>query len=140
MKPTRRPRQEHSIPWFWRFVALACVVALCGFAYARAYDAVRIVSPAEDETVHDNSGNVAVTVSVSPPLDVKAGDRILLLLDGRAVASGGMTRFELKGVERGTHDLQAQVAAPDGSILGASTIVAFHMWRASRLFPGRRDR
>ncbi|TAK87468.1 MAG: hypothetical protein EPO20_03960 [Betaproteobacteria bacterium] len=119
--------------------ALACVVMVAGVAYAGAYDAVRIVAPNEDETVHDNNGNVAVVVRVSPPLDVEAGDRIVLLMDGSAVASGRDARFDLKGVDRGTHVLQAQVTAAGGSVLAASPQVSFHMWRASRLSPGRKD-
>lgn len=115
------------------------VFAVCGAARTRAYDAVRIVAPADAETVHNNNGDVTVLVRISPPLDAKAGDHIVLLLDGRAAARGRRTRFELKGVDRGTHNLQAQIAAADGSLLEVSPVVTFYLWRASRLFPNRQD-
>ena len=115
------------------------VFAVCGAARARAYDAVRIVAPADEETVHNNNGDVTVLVRISPPLEATPGDHAVLLLDSHAAASGRTTRFELRGVDRGTHDLQAQVVATDGSVLGASPVVTFHMWRASRLFPNRQD-
>lgn len=118
---------------------LAAAAMLAALAYAGSYDAVRIVAPNPDETVHDNRGDVAVVVGVSPPLDAEAGDRIVLLLDGHAVASGSDARFELKGIDRGTHALRAQVTAADGAVLAASPLVTFHMWRASRLSPGRKD-
>lgn len=112
-------------------------LAVHGAAQARAYDALRIAVPADEETVHDNNGDVRVIVRVSPPLDAQAGDRIVLLLDGHPAASGRTTRYELEDVDRGTHNLQAQVAAADGSVLEASPVVTFYMWRASRLFPNR---
>lgn len=113
--------------------------AVYGAAHPRAYGALRIVVPADEETVHDNNGDVRVVVRVSRPLDAKAGDRIVLLLDGHAAARGRTTRFELKNVDRGTHNLQAQLAAADGSTLEASPVVTFYLWRASRLFPNRQD-
>ena len=113
--------------------------AVHGAAQARAYDALRIVVPADGETVHDNNGDVRIVVRVSRPLEAGAGDRIVLLLDGHAAASGRTTRFELKDVDRGTHNLQARVAAADGSVLEASPVVTFYLRRASRLFPNRQD-
>jgi hypothetical protein len=86
--------------------------------------------------VHDNSGKLVVVVQVSPPL--ADGDRITLLIDGSAVASAAATRFELQGVDRGTHRLEAQVIDAHGAIAASSAAVSFQMWRASRLLPGTR--
>jgi hypothetical protein len=36
------------------------------FAYADGYHELRIVAPKPDETVHDNSGNLFVTVASRP--------------------------------------------------------------------------
>lgn len=116
--------------------AALCAIVAC-VAQAAGYDTVRIVAPSQDETVHDNRGKVTVSVAVSPPLRAGAGDRIALLLDGRVVAKGSDERIALSGVDRGTHALRAEVTASDGSVLIVSAPVTFHMWRASRLFPGR---
>ena len=120
------------------FLMLICAASMSCAALARDYQSVRIVAPKPDATVHDNSGRLSVTLALRPPLDRKAGDRIVLLLDGKPVAHGTEVRFELAGVDRGSHRLQAQITAADGTVLVASPLVAFQMWRASRLFPGRR--
>ncbi len=117
---------------------VACAPAFAPGADSVRYEAVRIVAPAQDATVHDNQGNVEVAVEVMPALRAAAGDRIVLLLDGRIAASGAKARFRLTGVDRGTHTLQAQVTAADGAVLLASAETAFHLWQASRLFPGRK--
>ena len=128
----------------WRAEILLVLVAACASAFAWAsdsarYNTVRIIVPQVDVTVHDNEGNLDVSVEVSPPLRSDAGDHIVLLLDGRAVASGADLRVRLTGVDRGTHTLQAQVATADGALLLASPVTSFYMWRASRLHPGRKN-
>jgi hypothetical protein len=118
-------------------LSIALLGAVLASAQAGAYDELRIVAPAEDATVHDNQGNVSITVSVVPALQAQAGDRIVLLLDGRSAASGTGGQFTLTGVDRGTHTLAAQVTAADGAVRIASAPITFHMWRASRRFPSR---
>ena len=43
--------------------------------------------------------------------------------------------FDIPGVDRGTHAVQASVVDASGAVRGNSAPVTFHMWRASRLFP-----
>jgi len=54
--------------------ALMCSAFASYFAYADGHPIARIASPKPDAIVHNNSGNPAVTVAVSPPLH--AGDRM----------------------------------------------------------------
>ena len=120
------------------------LVAACASAFAWAgdtvgYDTVRIIVPQDHATVHDNEGNLDVSVEVSPPLRSDAGNHIVFLLDGRTVASGTDLRIRLTKVDRGTHTLQAQVATANGALLLASPVTSFYMWRASRLHPGRKN-
>ena len=100
---------------------------------------MRIVAPDPESTVHDNNGNLAVAVSVSPPLRAATGDTLTLLLDGKVAASGSLRHFELQGIDRGSHTLQAQVNAADGTVLISSSQVIFHMRHASRLFRDRQE-
>ncbi len=116
---------------------LICAALISCTAYADSYQVVRISSPKPDATVHDNSGNLVVTVAVSPPLHAGTGDHLALLLDGKAVASGSGQRFALNGIDRGSHTLRVQVKAANGRILAASPPLKFYMWRASRLFRNR---
>ena len=122
--------------WLLAAALAGAAVTPLGLAQAPGSYNVAIVQPANEETVHDNQGNVAVQVAVSPGL--APGDRIVLVLDGRPVRQQTGTTFALSGVERGAHTLQAQVVDANGATLAASPPVAFHMWQASRLFPGRK--
>ncbi len=116
---------------------LAGAALVSGAAWAQGEQTITIVSPQPETTIHDNTGNLTVTVAVSPPPHLEAGERLTLLLDGAPVASGTRQRFELQNIDRGSHTLQAQVNAADGSVIATSPPVTFYMWRASRLFPNR---
>jgi hypothetical protein len=95
-----------------------------------------IASPASEETVRSNDGDVRVEIVVIP--DLEPGQRIALLLDGEVVARQPSGSFELTALDRGAHTLQAQLVDRAGTVLAASDPVTFYMWRASALFPNRR--
>lgn len=119
----------------------ATVLSLC-LAAAPACGAlaqrleVAVERPAQDETVHDNDGNVSVLVRVEPTL--ARGNQVVLLMDGQAVEREDGPVFALTNIDRGTHTLQAQVTDARGNTLATSAPVTFQLWRASRRFPGRR--
>ena len=119
-------------------ILAATFAAALGVARAASHDSVSIVAPAQKQTVFSNPGDVSVQVKVSQPLRAGSGERIAVLLDGRAAASGAGTSVELSGVVRGWHTLRAQVLSPGGAVLAASAPVKFYLWHASRLFPDRR--
>ena len=96
------------------------------------YVQLTITRPAADETIHDNSGNLTVEVTLSPALQGEQGHRIQLYLDGIAV--GNPSGLSLTEIDRGAHSLQAVVVDRDGRALIASAPVPFYMWRASALF------
>jgi hypothetical protein len=115
--------------FFW-LVLLS--VLLAGAAQAAE---VAIVQPAHAETIHSNQGELTVRVRQSGGV---AGARVQLMLDGSALPRtyrGNV--IELKGIDRGTHTLQAVLLDAKGERLAASEPVTFYMWQASRLFPGR---
>lgn len=116
---------------------LFCTALIPRIADAQDHQSVRIVAPKPETTVHDNDGNLAVTIAVSQSGYAQAGNHLTLLLDGNAVASGPGLQFELKGIDRGSHTLRVQVKAADGTVVATSPPVKFYMWRASRLFPDR---
>ncbi len=105
-----------------------------------AYDSIAVVQPANDTTVFDNAGNVDVTIAVSPELDTRAGDRVALVVDGRRTSVQAATQFKLFGITRGEHILEAQIVDRSGNTVISSDPVKFHLWQASRLFPGRRGK
>jgi hypothetical protein len=106
-----------------------------GLAHAGIYQSATILAPESEATVHDNNGNLTVTVVVSPLLRADNGDYLLLMMDGIEVAKGTEQSIELKNIDRGTHTLKIEVRAKNGAVLHTSAPVTFHMWRASSLFP-----
>ena len=106
-------------------------------SYAESDLAVRIVAPAPETTIHDNDGNLAVEVAITPLPDTTAVDQLTLLMDGTAVAKGRALSFELNNIDRGSHTLEVRVYAANGKLLATSPPVVFHMWRASLLFKNR---
>lgn len=118
----------------------AMMVLLFGFACVPAGAAqVAILTPAPQDTIHDNSGNMAVEVRVEPPTDPNGGTSIRILLDGkRAAPDSRGTKFALQGVERGEHRLQALLIDRQGQTLSVSDTVTFTMWQASVNAPPRK--
>jgi len=99
---------------------------------AGSYQSFAVVTPEDDQPIRDNAGNVHVGLRVSPPL--KDGHRIRIYLDG--VPWGDTLRstsVTLNNVDRGTHNLQAAIVAPDGAELARTDTVTFHLRRVSNL-------
>ena len=118
--------------------ALCCVLAL-GVG-AQAGVELTIDAPASGETLHDNEGRVPVAVSIRG-LPAGAAPRLRPLVDGAAQGPDRRERrFSLDDVERGEHVLVVQLIDSAGGVVAASPPVTFHLWRASALFPARRDR
>lgn len=108
-----------------------------GTAVSDSYTSVRIASPSAQATVHDNNDSLVVEVAIEPPLQVAAGDRVLLVVDGARTAMQTGNRFALSKMYRGTHTVQAVVVDSGGRVLTTSAPVSFYMWHASALFPNR---
>ncbi len=109
---------------------------LCASLAVASAAGLTITSPAPKETVHDNAGNVNVVLSVEDGAVLPPGYRIRLLLDGEPAApDNSRTRFQLSGVDRGSHELQALIVDDDGRVLTRSAPVTFYMWQASRRNP-----
>ena len=88
-----------------------------------------ITSPANDEAVRQNAGNVTVTVDLKPAL--QPGHRLRLYLDGNLLDNGGTrTTVNLTNVPRGTHTLRAEVVDGNGKVLRRATST-FHLLRAA---------
>ncbi len=120
----------------------AAFILVFGFACGPAGAAqIAILAPAQQGTIHDNSGTLAVEVKVEPPIEPRDGTSIRILLDGKQAApdSPGMS-FTLQGVERGEHWLQALLINRQGQTLSVSDTVQFTMWQASKKSPARKKK
>jgi hypothetical protein len=99
-----------------------------------SYEMISILTPRNDEPIRENSGMVSISVSTVPQLDTSAGHRVQILLNGTVMAEGGMQDFVLENVDRGSHQLTAQITNANGDILVQSAPLTFHLQRYSALF------
>lgn len=90
-----------------------------------------IVSPADDEAVRSNSGDLTIGVRLNPEL--REGDRISFAVDGKAHGEPTRSTVQtLPAVDRGTHSLSAAVIDADGNRIATAPPVTFHLLRAVR--------
>lgn len=93
------------------------------------YSDVSIVSPANDEAIRDNAGNVTVNVATTPAL--RPQDSLYLYLDGQEIELGKASAKAFSGLDRGTHQLRAVVKDNNGRIQHSSTSTTFHLLRST---------
>jgi hypothetical protein len=99
------------------------------------YQELEISSPQNDGSVRDNQGNVTVKVSTIPKL--RATDRIILYLDGQKIAGPQQkTTFKLYNVDRGEHELAAEIVDQNDKGIIRSSSITFFMIRI--LIPANR--
>ncbi|EIK96819.1 hypothetical protein PMM47T1_09176 [Pseudomonas sp. M47T1] len=94
------------------------------------YDMLRILIPEPDATIQDASGDMIVTITSDPPLMPNHGYR--LLMDGNVIAGPAVSPvFALKNVDRGTHQLAAEVIDNEETVIERTPNQPFHMQRIS---------
>jgi hypothetical protein len=98
---------------------------------AITYTDMRIVSPAQDITIHDNAGKVDVDVNLTPALKTDEGHSITLVMDGTEVVTQSVSlKFILQNVDRGSHTLEAKVVDGEGVDVISTPVITFHLQRA----------
>ena len=99
---------------------------------ASLYTAFAIVSPANEQEVRANNGNVMVQLSLQPEL--KPGHTITLTIDGEdgeAVKPGGGMSIALRNLSRGRHTVEALVVDDAGKVLIRTGAIGFNVLRAA---------
>lgn len=92
------------------------------------YTVITISQPASQATIWDNQGNVAVSLMINPILQQQ--DKIRLLLDGKQVAETKQLSLTLSNIERGAHEIQAQIILANGEIALSSKPQIFYLQQA----------
>ncbi len=92
---------------------------------------ITITSPQPDQTIRFAETGITVAVSVTPAL--QSGETINISLDGRIVASGSGSSFNVGEVYRGSHTLSASVVDSSGTVLFTSSPVTFYIQQHSIL-------
>ncbi len=97
---------------------------------APAYQLLRILLPEPDATIRDNTGNLIVTLVSEPGL--LAGHTYRLFVDGQpAGAPSRSPVFPLSNLDRGTHQLAAEIIDESGRILERTPNQPVHIKRIS---------
>ena len=103
---------------------------------ATGYEKLQVVSPEQDATLRDNTGNVAVSVAAEPALDLKAGHRVQFYLDGQTAGDpGNSLKKVFQNVDRGAHTVEAAIVDQSGTELIRSAGTRFYLHRQSVNFP-----
>jgi type II secretory pathway pseudopilin PulG len=92
------------------------------------YDNFAIASPGNEATVRNNDGNLQVAISISPAL--KTGHQIVLKVDGAEVATGYSPIINLTNINRGEHQITAEVFDDQGNLVIAAKPVTVFMHQA----------
>lgn len=95
------------------------------------YSQVVIASPTDDSSIRANDGVVTIKVRSTPPLDAGAGDLVKVYLDGIPAAQGISTNIQLENLDRGEHNITAQIIDADGQVLKKSESVKFFLLKHS---------
>ena len=98
------------------------------------YDRLAIIRPRHDETIVGAAqGNFNVRVDLKPAL--RAGDSLVLLLNGASVRRARTTRFTFSNLHRGAHTLQVAVRNAEDKVIQRSETVTVHVKRTANLDP-----
>jgi hypothetical protein len=91
---------------------------------------IDIVSPKEQETLHNIEGSLSVSIATNPGL--QSGHQIDAILDGERRALGARSLdFTLAEVFRGEHTLQVVIVDSAGAEIRRSAPVTFYVRQTS---------
>ena len=99
-----------------------------------SYTSFKLLAPVKDAIIRDNSGNVPVSLSLTPNLDTKAGHSISIMVDGATkISNSKQSSATLSNIDRGTHTVSAKIQDSKGKVLKTSNSVSFSVYRYSQL-------
>ncbi len=87
---------------------------------------LEIVKPEQNETVSITGSAVEVELELQPPLDVAAGHRIEIVVDGAVSTETRDTEVSLPGLDRGTHQLTARIVNDTDEVVQSTNTVTFY--------------
>ena len=95
-----------------------------------SYELLRITLPEPDATIRNNSGGLLVTLESAPGL--MDGHSYRVLLDGQPYGAPARSPvFTLDNLDRGTHQLAAEIIDGEGRIVERTPNQPFHLKRIS---------
>ena len=102
-------------------------------ASAFSYQRLRILVPEKSSAFWNTAGDVMIRVQALPPLCRERGDRIRVYMDGKL--AGAVSELQITDVDRGTHEVYAEVVDRHGGCLISSPTLHFTLHSHSILLP-----
>lgn len=100
---------------------------------AHAYQKLDMTAPLDQASIFNGPGSFTVTVTSVPSLI--SGDKVQVLLDGKLAGESASNSVTLATVDRGTHQVQAQIVSKDNKVLMSSKMITVFVHRPSALNP-----
>jgi hypothetical protein len=101
-----------------------------------AYQHFAVTKPGKDATVHSAEGLVPVELAIDPPL--AKTHFVTFMLDGISIGDRMQTNaFTMRGVERGSHSLQALIVDAAGNQLAKTAETQFTLRHDTLFMRGR---
>jgi len=97
------------------------------------YSTFKIISPAHNSTIRENSGSVSVRLEITPKLSTNLGHTVSINLDGKLLIKGQSIQATLNNLDRGTHTVLAHIHNKQGKIIRSTSSVLFQLQRFSKL-------
>ena len=108
-------------------------VSVSAAAAGEVNQQLRIVEPEAGSAFWSGAGEVTIRTVAQPPLQPDSGQTLHVYLDRERV--GDKPVVTLQNVDRGTHEVYAEIVGTDGEILVESPHVRFTLHRPSKLLP-----
>ena len=100
--------------------------------YAQAY----ILSPQHDQIIPNQQRNIIIQLRMQPQL--QPGHRVLFVRNGQPCGPPvSATAYQLDDLERGTHQISAQILSAQGRVLLSLEPVSIHVQRHFKRQPNR---
>lgn len=92
------------------------------------------VAPAADETFWGTAASLDVVFAVNPPM--RQGMRIIVYIDNAQVSEMRSTRTTINAIDRGTHEIRAELIDQSGNVIAKAGPQQFFMKQFSQNFNG----
>ncbi len=93
---------------------------------------IKVSSPANDSTLRDPQGNVNLSFTMEPPLDLDAGHRLVVFMDGAKLVTIEQNTHSLSNMDRGTHKVRGEIQDQAGKTIARSNEATFHVKRQTK--------
>jgi len=100
---------------------------------ANPYGSLEVLEPTADQTYWGTGGTVTVRLNVDPGL--AAGHRIQYFIDGAKVGRTTSLAQLFPEIDRGEHQLRAEIVDENGDVVTSSASITFHMKQQSQQNP-----